>query len=362
MDIISGFNGLRLDPVSGNYHPGNGYRSYNPSLTRFTAPDSWSPFGAGGMNAYGYCTGDPINRADPSGHFSWQAALGIGIGILGVVGALFTGGSSLIAVGSLEAAMVSTSATSMLLGTANLVADISGIISITTAGSNPRASTALSWLSFASGLLSLGTGLLVGGSRLLRSAAADGAMVSDAQHFELNYTESSENLLGAGSSQRQSWEQARAWIDDKENFYHFDRGYTIGSKDLKNWGNNFSNTFERDKWVFHHNYREIKDVPYYASDVARYQYEKISLKYNFFGEAPKTIERSTMTNERTLQMTAGKSGQELFDSFFRTETGKSTLRIMAEIKPGLTANAVERRIRPEDDDAVDFIVRLNPMR
>ncbi|WP_053115721.1 RHS repeat-associated core domain-containing protein [Winslowiella iniecta] len=362
MKTISGFNGLRLDPVSGYYHPGNGYRSYNPSLMRFTAPDSWSPFGAGGMNAYGYCAGDPINRADPSGHFSWQAALGIGMGVLGVVGALFTGGSSLIAVGGLEAAMASASATTMLIGTANLVADISGIASIASAGSNPRASTALGWLSFASGLLSPGAGLLVGGSRLLRSAAADGAMVSDAQHFELIYGEPSESLLGAGNSKRQSWEQARAWIDDKNNFFHYDRDYSVGSKDLQNRGNNFSNTFERKKWTFHHNYREIKDVPYYASDVAKYQYEFISKKYNFFGEVPETIERTTMTNERTLAMTDGKSGQELFDSFFRTETGKSTLRIMSEIKPGLTAYAVERRVRPADDYAVDFIVRLNPMR
>lgn len=357
---IAGFNGQRQDPVSGNSLLGNGYRSYSPLLMRFTAPDSWSPFGMGGVNPYGYCAGDPVNRSDPSGHFSWQAALGIGMGILGIVGALFTGGGSLIAAGSLEAALVSTSATTLLTGTANLVADVSGIVSITSAGTNPRAAAALGWLSFASGLLTLGAGLLAGGPRLLSSGAADSTMVSETRHFEFTYSESAERLLGAdnaGSSKRQSWEQARAWIDNKNNFLHFEQNYSMGSRDLLNRGNTFSNTFERTKWTFHHNYREIRDVPYYASDVTRYQYETISRKNNFFGELPEVIERNTMTNETTLQMTEGKSGQELFDAFFRTPNGKSTRRIMDDF--GLTAYAVERRVRAEDDDSVDFIVRLN---
>lgn len=34
----------------------------------FNSPDSWSPFGERGLNAYAYCQGDPINFRDPSGH------------------------------------------------------------------------------------------------------------------------------------------------------------------------------------------------------------------------------------------------------------------------------------------------------
>ncbi|WP_180204257.1 RHS repeat-associated core domain-containing protein [Pseudomonas sp. SbOxS1] len=65
---LLGFNGERPDPVTGHYHLGNGYRQFNPVLMRFNSPDSWSPFGKGGINAYAYCAGDPINRADPTGH------------------------------------------------------------------------------------------------------------------------------------------------------------------------------------------------------------------------------------------------------------------------------------------------------
>jgi RHS repeat-associated protein len=65
---LLGFNGERPDPVTGHYHLGNGYRQFNPVLMRFNSPDSWSPFGEGGLNAYGYCGGDPRNRYDPNGH------------------------------------------------------------------------------------------------------------------------------------------------------------------------------------------------------------------------------------------------------------------------------------------------------
>ena len=65
---LLGFNGEPPDPLTGHYHLGNGYRQFNPVLMRFNSPDSWSPFGAGGLNAYGYCEGDPRNRYDPTGH------------------------------------------------------------------------------------------------------------------------------------------------------------------------------------------------------------------------------------------------------------------------------------------------------
>lgn len=65
---LLGFNGERPDPVTGHYLLGNGYRAFNPVLMRFNSPDSWSPFGKGGLNSYVYCLGDPVNQADPTGH------------------------------------------------------------------------------------------------------------------------------------------------------------------------------------------------------------------------------------------------------------------------------------------------------
>ncbi|WP_122265369.1 MULTISPECIES: RHS repeat-associated core domain-containing protein [Pseudomonas syringae group] len=64
---LPGYAGQRVDPVTGHYLLGNGYRAFNPVLMRFNSPDSLSPFGEGGVNAYGYCEGDPVNWVDLTG-------------------------------------------------------------------------------------------------------------------------------------------------------------------------------------------------------------------------------------------------------------------------------------------------------
>lgn len=64
---LAAFNGERLEPASQLYLLGN-YRLYSTTLRRFLSADSLSPFEAGGLNAYAYCSGDPINYTDPSGH------------------------------------------------------------------------------------------------------------------------------------------------------------------------------------------------------------------------------------------------------------------------------------------------------
>lgn len=68
------FAGQRRDPLTGNYPLGNGRCFYSPTLMRFTACDSLSPFSRGGINSYAYCGGDPVNRHDPSGAF-WGVIL-----------------------------------------------------------------------------------------------------------------------------------------------------------------------------------------------------------------------------------------------------------------------------------------------
>lgn len=68
---LLGFNAQFRDSLSGLYLLGNGYRAYNCELQRFHSPDALSPFRKGGVNAYGYCAGDPVNYLDPSGAIRW---------------------------------------------------------------------------------------------------------------------------------------------------------------------------------------------------------------------------------------------------------------------------------------------------
>lgn len=79
LGALLGFQGERLDPSTGCYLLGQGYRAYNPRLMRFHSPDSWSPFEGGGINAYAYCLGDPVNFNDPTGHISTLGWVKIGV-------------------------------------------------------------------------------------------------------------------------------------------------------------------------------------------------------------------------------------------------------------------------------------------
>ncbi len=83
-----GFNGERIDPATGLYHLGQGYRTYNPALKRFHQFDSdASPFGRGGVNGYLYCFSNPVTFYDPTGRSPDWAAIGQGIaGLLIAIG------------------------------------------------------------------------------------------------------------------------------------------------------------------------------------------------------------------------------------------------------------------------------------
>jgi RHS repeat-associated protein len=143
---VLGFSGEQLDPLTGLYLLGNGYRAYSPALMRFLSPDSMSPFGAGGLNPYAYCGGDPINRVDPTGHF-WKALLGIALSIAGFALSVWTMGAAT----PLAVIGLTLAASSATLGIAGIIVDEvapgSGVGEI------------LGWASLATGVLSAGAGL-----------------------------------------------------------------------------------------------------------------------------------------------------------------------------------------------------------
>ncbi|WP_052300797.1 RHS repeat-associated core domain-containing protein [Rahnella aceris] len=171
-DGIPGFNGERPDPVSGSYHLGNGYRAYNPVLRRFNCPDSLSPFGAGGINPYAYCAGDPVNHTDPTGHISWQGIAGIAGGVIGLGLSIFTAGAAIAAAGGIAAAMSSSSTTALIVGGLGVAADATAIASGATEDVNPQASSALGWMSMAMGLTGMVAGIGAAGLRAMENASA----------------------------------------------------------------------------------------------------------------------------------------------------------------------------------------------
>lgn len=150
-----GFNGEVLDTGNQVYHLGHSYRVYDPELQQFTKSDSESPFGIGGTNPYSYCSNDPVNRHDPSGHVTvthqsssythmpltynpvFRTALFAGIG---VALAPFTGGASI----GWTLAVVGLAAVSAAFD----------IASAATAESDPELSAWLGRAGMASGILS----------------------------------------------------------------------------------------------------------------------------------------------------------------------------------------------------------------
>ncbi|WP_341962380.1 RHS repeat-associated core domain-containing protein [Pseudomonas sp. RC10] len=168
-----GFAGERREPLTGWYIPG-GHRPYDPVLMCFLAPDSESPFGAGGINPYAYCAGDPVNRVDPDGH-SWvsYALAGAGLALsaialipglqaaLPIAGALFSATSTLSTAQIACLAAATLDVVSLTTGVASLALEISG--------HGGSAAGILGGISLVTGLAGAGIGLKM---HSLRNAGA----------------------------------------------------------------------------------------------------------------------------------------------------------------------------------------------
>ena len=82
------YRGYYLDIENNFYYLNSRY--YSPELRRFISPDDTAyldPESVNGLNLYCYCNNDPVNYADPSGHFMISTAVLIGAIIRAVVGA-----------------------------------------------------------------------------------------------------------------------------------------------------------------------------------------------------------------------------------------------------------------------------------
>ncbi|MHA6196302.1 RHS repeat-associated core domain-containing protein [Pseudomonas wadenswilerensis] len=146
--VRTGFNG-EFQERSGVYVLGS-HRAYNPVLMRFHNPDRLSPFGRGGLNAYGYCLGDPVNWNDPTGRIPWWAGALAGVAttlLVAPLAALALPASGLLA--------------TPVAASAKVVAGIAGTVSLGTGGgaafSGPgQLRETLELVSFASGIVSGG--------------------------------------------------------------------------------------------------------------------------------------------------------------------------------------------------------------
>ena len=87
------YRGYYYDQETGLYYLGSRY--YSPTIGRFISADEPVYLGANGnfvsYNLFAYCVNDPINSADPTGHFLISTAVIIGAIAGGIIGAVVGG-------------------------------------------------------------------------------------------------------------------------------------------------------------------------------------------------------------------------------------------------------------------------------
>jgi RHS repeat-associated protein len=148
----SAYAGERVEAATGCYMLGN--RQYSPVLRRFHNSDPVSPFDDGGLNRYAYCSGDPINRVDPSGNswLSWLfAALGppgASIGAASHPGTLAASGGSATS-GQTNAIAMPTTVTLAAAVLSDALEIAAGVGSV--APGDGRAGNIFGWLTSGSG-------------------------------------------------------------------------------------------------------------------------------------------------------------------------------------------------------------------
>ncbi|WP_426287297.1 RHS repeat-associated core domain-containing protein [Luteibacter sp. E-22] len=158
------------------------YRVYNPRLMRFHSPDAASPFGHGGLNAYAYVSGDPINRIDPSGEgwLDW-AIVGIGaiataVGVVASMGTLAPAAAALWA----GAAVTFTQAAAVVSTGVGVLSVATGVASVALNETGHESEgSVLGWMSLGYGIGSAAVGAApaVAASRVGRAVASGAGKV-----------------------------------------------------------------------------------------------------------------------------------------------------------------------------------------
>jgi RHS repeat-associated protein len=214
-DLLStlAFNGEVRESRSGWYLLGKGYRAYNPTLMRFHSPDSLSPFGAGGINPYTYCLGNPIALRDPTGHDAsgwtgrprkpdedylpalsgggsgWEAWFMVGVGVVmtavGVYATVATFGLASPVTAPLTALGMSTATTGaigtgLLATSAALTAGATAASAVATANGDETASKISFYMSIAAGVTGAAGSGFISATRSAFKAAKAGAALSAA--------------------------------------------------------------------------------------------------------------------------------------------------------------------------------------
>ncbi|MCK7167212.1 RHS repeat domain-containing protein [Enterobacter cloacae] len=150
----TGYAGM-VREVDGGYLPGS-YRWYSPRLRRFSAPDSASPFGEGGLNPYAYAGNNPVLRNDTDGHAWWNWVI-VGVSLaIGAVATVASFGALAPAVTGGIAAMTASQAlalTGAVLGAASLGTQIAS--EVLNATGNTKAGGILGWVSMGTGIASM---------------------------------------------------------------------------------------------------------------------------------------------------------------------------------------------------------------
>ncbi|MFJ4371530.1 RHS repeat-associated core domain-containing protein [Pseudomonas japonica] len=210
-----GFKGEPLHRL-GLYHLGRGYRLYDPQLHRFQTPDNRSPFAEGGISRYAYCSSDPVNYQDPSGHqqvaqfrqytpsLGFSEIFGLTLSVVGVLAAPFTGGGSL----ALSIAVTGLAATALAFESASLAIR----------HSDPQLSRTLGYVGVGIGLASAFAGIAatvatkVGGAfKSINSSLRSNIRVSvdrmnpavlSRQHLKFGVGAADFELYGSGTSHR----------------------------------------------------------------------------------------------------------------------------------------------------------------